>query len=59
MGRRKAHCTRGFTARRFARTDAAKAVEIADGDTVTVLDTFAAQQKTRLSGIDAPEEPQP
>ena len=34
-------------------------VSIADGDTVTLLDTNLRQHKIRLSGIDAPEKRQP
>ena len=35
-----------------------KVVSIADGDTVTVLDTEKVQHKIRLQGIDAPEKAQ-
>jgi endonuclease YncB( thermonuclease family) len=35
-----------------------KVVHIADGDTLTVLDTNKVQHKIRLSGIDAPEKSQ-
>lgn len=34
-------------------------IGIADGDTITVLDSAHAQHKIRLSGIDAPEKAQP
>lgn len=34
-------------------------VSVADGDTLTVLDTNKQQHKIRLSGIDAPEKTQP
>jgi len=34
-------------------------VDIADGDTITVLDADHLQHKIRLSGIDAPEKAQP
>lgn len=34
-------------------------VAIADGDTLTVLDTDRVQHKIRLAGIDAPERKQP
>lgn len=34
-------------------------VGVADGDTVTVLDTNKAQHKVRLAGIDSPEKAQP
>jgi len=36
-----------------------KIVELADGDTVTVLDERKQQHKIRLAGIDAPERKQP
>jgi endonuclease YncB( thermonuclease family) len=35
-----------------------KVVNIADGDTVTILDNKKIQHKVRLSGIDAPEKNQ-
>lgn len=35
-----------------------RVVAIADGDTVTVLDSFNDQHKIRLAGIDAPEKKQ-
>ena len=34
-------------------------VSVADGDTITVLDTSQTQHKIRLGGIDAPEKAQP
>lgn len=34
-------------------------VGVADGDTVTVLDTDKTQHKVRVAGIDAPEKAQP
>ncbi len=34
-------------------------VALADGDTITVLDTDRRQHKVRLAGIDAPEKRQP
>jgi endonuclease YncB( thermonuclease family) len=34
-------------------------VGVADGDTITVLDTDKVQHKIRLTGIDAPEKKQP
>lgn len=34
-------------------------VGVADGDTITVLDTDKVQHKVRLTGIDAPEKKQP
>ena len=36
-----------------------KLVGVADGDTVTVLDSSNVQHKIRLTGIDAPEKAQP
>ena len=36
-----------------------KVVGVADGDTVTVLDSAKVQYKIRLTGIDAPEKAQP
>ena len=36
-----------------------RVVSIADGDTITVLDTSNTQHKIRLEGIDAPERGQP
>jgi endonuclease YncB( thermonuclease family) len=35
-----------------------KVVSVADGDTITVLDTEKTQHKIRLQGIDAPEKAQ-
>ena len=35
-----------------------KVIKVADGDTVTVLDSSHTQHKIRLSGIDAPEQRQ-
>lgn len=43
----------------FAETLSGKVVSIADGDTITVLDSDHQQHKIRLSGIDAPEKRQP
>ena len=37
----------------------ARVVDVADGDTVTVLDSNNVQHKIRLAGIDAPEKGQP
>jgi len=37
----------------------ARVVGVADGDTVTVLDSNKVQHKIRLAGIDAPEKDQP
>lgn len=36
-----------------------KVVGVADGDTITVLDSSNTQYKIRLAGIDAPEKKQP
>jgi endonuclease YncB( thermonuclease family) len=36
-----------------------RVVGVADGDTITVLDSGQQQHKIRLSGIDAPEKSQP
>jgi endonuclease YncB( thermonuclease family) len=36
-----------------------KVVSVADGDTITVLDSGKTQHKVRLAGIDAPEKGQP
>ncbi|MER2540171.1 MAG: thermonuclease family protein [Azonexus sp.] len=45
----------------FAWSDtlSGRVVSVADGDTVTVLDTDRQQHKIRVSGIDAPEKSQP
>ncbi len=42
-----------------AETLHGRVVSVADGDTVTVLDSSKAQYRIRLSGIDAPERGQP
>ena len=41
-----------------AATIQGNVVSIADGDTITVLDTNNKQHKIRLQGIDAPEKSQ-
>src|SRR5574343_2080297 len=41
-----------------AETYLARVVGVADGDTITVLDTNYAEHKVRLAGIDAPEKKQ-
>jgi len=47
----------------FAVSDAAelhgRVVAVADGDTITVLDSAKQQHRIRLAGIDAPEKGQP
>lgn len=42
-----------------ANTIIGRVVSIADGDTITVLDSANQQHKIRLAGIDAPEKKQP
>ncbi len=42
-----------------AATIEGKVVGVADGDTITLLDSTNTQHKIRLSGIDAPEKKQP
>lgn len=42
-----------------AETYTGRVVAVADGDTVTVLDSSNTQHKVRLAGIDAPEKKQP
>jgi len=42
-----------------AETLTGMVVGVADGDTITVLDTNREQHKIRLAGIDAPEKAQP
>ena len=41
------------------RTIEGKVVSVADGDTITVLDSNKEQHRIRLAGIDAPEKGQP
>jgi len=43
----------------FAETISGIVVGIADGDTLTILDSERRQHKIRLAGIDAPEKTQP
>ena len=43
----------------LAATLEGSVVGIADGDTITILDTTNTQHKIRLAGIDAPEKRQP
>jgi endonuclease YncB( thermonuclease family) len=42
-----------------AETLVGKVVKVADGDTITVLDSQHTQHRIRLVGIDAPEKKQP
>lgn len=48
-----------FSAGVCAETVTGRVVAVADGDTVTVLDSTNTQWKIRLSGIDAPEKKMP
>jgi endonuclease YncB( thermonuclease family) len=43
------------SAQLFAETLAGRVVGVADGDTITVLDSTRTQHRIRLQGIDAPE----
>ena len=43
----------------FARTIEGKVTKVADGDTITVLDSDNEQHRVRIAGIDAPEKKQP
>ena len=42
-----------------AATLSGRVVGVADGDTITILDSSNTQYKIRLAGIDAPEKKQP
>ena len=42
-----------------AATLEGKAINVADGDTITLLDAANKQYKIRIGGIDAPERKQP
>lgn len=42
----------------YAETVSGRVVSVADGDTITVLDSDRVQHKIRLAGIDAPERKQ-
>jgi endonuclease YncB( thermonuclease family) len=41
------------------RTIEGNVVNVADGDTITVLDSKKEQHRVRIAGIDAPEKGQP
>lgn len=47
-----------FSTATLAETIVGRVIGVADGDTITVLDTTNTQFKIRLSGIDAPEKKQ-
>ncbi len=47
-----------FSSTTLAETIVGRVVGVADGDTITVLDSTKTQYKIRLSGIDAPEKKQ-
>jgi endonuclease YncB( thermonuclease family) len=47
-----------FSNATLAETIVGRVVSVADGDTITVLDSTNTQYKIRLSGIDAPEKKQ-
>lgn len=47
-----------FSTATLAETIVGRVVGVADGDTITVLDSTNTQFKIRLSGIDAPEKKQ-
>jgi endonuclease YncB( thermonuclease family) len=47
-----------FSNATLAETIVGRVVGVADGDTITVLDSTNTQYKIRLSGIDAPEKKQ-
>ncbi len=48
-----------FTCNLNAATLQGKVINVADGDTITVLDDNKTKHKIRLQGIDAPEKAQP
>jgi endonuclease YncB( thermonuclease family) len=48
-----------YSAPLAAKTLTGCVVGIADGDTITVLDTYNKAHRIRLYGIDAPEKKQP
>jgi endonuclease YncB( thermonuclease family) len=52
-------CALGVSGATVARELRGRVVGIADGDTVTVLDTRGERHRVRLTGIDAPERDQP
>jgi len=54
-------CLAGLLSSHYCNADtlAGRVVGVADGDTITVLDSDKVQHKIRLAGIDAPEKKQP
>lgn len=54
-----AACLFLFSITAFADQLQGKVVRVADGDTITILDSQNTQHKIRLMGIDAPEKGQP
>ena len=52
-------CLAGFCISGHSAELAGRVVGVADGDTLTVLDSQNMQHKIRLGGIDAPEKKQP
>jgi endonuclease YncB( thermonuclease family) len=56
--RRLVACLSLVTFASFAAEFEGRVVGVADGDTVTLLDSTKTQHKTRLQGIDAPESGQ-
>ena len=52
-------CLLTFPSLTTARVIEGKVIHIADGDTITVLDSHKEQHRVRIAGIDAPEKGQP
>ena len=48
-----------FASSAFAATIEGKAIKIADGDSITIIDVDRTQHRIRINGIDAPEKAQP